>query len=662
MCGISGYYAIQTLKRGPHVIERMTQAIAHRGPDDEGLALINPNNGDVRNLLTKDSDPAVKGADMSDSHADFAHQIALGHRRYSIIDLSPNGHQPFWSSDGNICVCFNGEIYNYVEIREELEKCGHKFRTTSDTEVLAEAFLEWGVEAFSRFVGFWALSLYDARKGRLLLARDRMGKASLFVSRLNGSLWWSSEIKGLVAGVGDGVLQVRDQAVADFLIYSFRDVREKTFYENVETFPKASYAWVSDDGSIKPVQYWALPDERLSESEITPNEAGEELRSRIAEALRVRLRADVPVGFELSGGLDSSTLMAIAATNGQSVSAFSIGFPGTEADEQSYAKLVYERYRDRAEFHVVNHVFEDVFDVGDYFFGHMDEPVHSPNVLSIQRIWQEMRHQGFRVTISGNAGDELFAGYPGVYHSIYLWSLLQKGELRKFNRECSLFSENPGSMLSTPYIKRFISTLLAGARIMGGVPRQRMSAKYKMLRASGYGFNGTVEPSMFLQRSISETLKERMGDMQMNYWLRISNISCMAIPIEIRSPLLDHRVVEFAFQLPASYFIRDGWLKWIVRQAMQDHLPDEILWRTRKSGFPFPYREWLKASKDRFFAEVKNDDNPYVDFQKLAANYDQLARNNPLLLWRFISISLWWKKCVLGIPLDNKKGALAKVA
>lgn len=662
MCGISGYYAIQTLKRGPQVIERMTQAIAHRGPDDEGLALINPGNGEVRNLLTKDSDTAVKGADMSDSHTDFDHQIALGHRRYSIIDLSPNGHQPFWSSDGNICVSFNGEIYNYVEIREELEKCGHKFRTTSDTEVLAEAFLEWGVEAFSRFVGFWALSLYDARKGRLLLARDRLGKASLFVTRVNGALWWSSEIKGLVAGIGNDVLKVREQAIADFLLYSFRDVREKTFYENVETFPKASYAWVADDGSIKPEQYWSLPDERLSETDITPDEAAEELRSRIAEALRLRLRADVPVGFELSGGMDSSTLMAVAATNGQSVSAFSIGFPGTEADEQSYARLVYDRYRDNAKFHVVNHVFEDVFDVGDYFFGHMDEPVHSPNVLSIQRIWQEMRRQGFRVTISGNAGDELFAGYPGVYHSIYLWGLLQKGELRKFHRECSLFSEDPGGMLSAPYFRRFISTMLAGARLMGGVPRQKMGARYKMLKAAGYGYNGTVEPTLFLQSSVSDTLKERMGDMQMNYWLRISNISCMAIPIEIRSPLLDHRVVDFVFQLPVSYFIRDGWLKWIVRHAMKDHLPDEILWRTRKSGFPFPYKEWLNGSKKRFLEEVKDSDNPYIDFDKLAANYEHLAKNNPLLLWRFISIALWWKKCVLGMPLDSKKGELPKVA
>jgi asparagine synthase (glutamine-hydrolysing) len=646
MCGISGYYALGGALETDAAIRRMSLAIAHRGPDDEGVTLVNRPAGLFRNLATADTAEGVR--DVQPAGERFPHQIAFAHRRYSIIDLSPGGHQPLWSSDREVCVAFNGEIYNYVELRAELEALGHRFRTSSDTEVLAEGYLEWGTDAFARFAGFWAASLYDARTRELLLARDRLGKASLFVGVHDGAFWWSSEIKGLVAGAGAGILRVRERAISDFVIEGRRDVHEHTFYEGIETFPRACWARILPDGSYTPVRYWTIPTRRMTETEITPDEAAAALRERLAEALRVRLRADVPVGFELSGGLDSSTLMAVAATAGHRIRAFTIGFPGSSADEQDFARMVWKRYPDAAELEVVDHETEDFFDVADAAVHLMDEPFHSPNLISIQRIWQQMRRRGMRVTVSGNAGDELFAGYPGVYHSVYLWHLLETGRLRRLDRECVLYSQDPAPRLSLRYAARLRSALAAGLRIHGGSLRQRVAHAVRMRRAERFGLRCSVGPLSPAPARIEQLLVDRVGDWQMNYWLRVANISSMGVPIEIRSPLLDHRVVELAFSLPVGFLIRDGWLKWILRHAMRELLPEEIVWRPRKTGFPFPYQRWLRSSKKRFLESVAGTEIPCVDLRTLEARYDQLVASDPLLLWRFISVSLWYKRCVLG--------------
>lgn len=660
MCGITGYFSIDRDVASDDVIRRMTRAVSHRGPDDEGIVLLNTAAGLVRNLRTDATAPGVVDVVPAGDGTAFPHRIALGHRRFSIIDLSPNAHQPFWSTDGSICVVFNGEIYNYVELRVELEQLGHHFRTTSDTEILAEAFLEWGTDAFSRFVGFWALSLYDARVRRLLLARDRLGKASLYIGPLDGKLWWASEIKGLLAGAGPAIQEVRDQAVSDFLIYSWRDVYEKTFFAKITTFPRASFAWIEPDGSYEPVRYWSVPASRMSENDISPDEAARGLRERLSEAVRVRLRADVPVGFELSGGLDSSTLVALGASQRDRISVFTIAFPGTSADEEPFARKVHERYAANTTYNIVQHQTEDFLDHADYIVGLMDEPFHSPNVLSIQEIWRQMQTQGIRVSIKGDAGDELFAGYPGVYHAPYLWDLLERGELRRLHQECTSFSEQPSKPFSPAYLRRIGRVLAAGSRLYGGSPRRALARARAMRRVASAGFRSRVGPQSPKVTRLHDILLERIGDWQINQWMRIGNLVSMGVPMEIRAPFLDHRVVEYAFTLPTGYLIRDGWLKWILRHAMKDHLPPEIIWRTNKVGFPFPYRHWLTSSKERFFSMIEGTDVPYVDLAVLASRYDQLVERDPLLVWRFIMLSLWWKKCILGEQLVDHAMASAR--
>ena len=652
MCGISGYVSTSRDIQTDEIIRRMSRAIAHRGPDDEGLVLVSPSAAEVLNLSTRDTAAGVTGT-VSIDGGSWPHRIAFGHRRFSIVDLSPNGHQPFWSSDGSVCVCFNGELYNYVELRSELERLGHRFRTSSDTEVLAEAFLEWGTGAFEHFVGFWALSLYDARAKRVLLARDRLGKASLYMTRANDMLMWSSEIKGLRAGAEPAPDQIRDQAVSDFVVRDRRDGFERTFFAAIDTFPRASWAWIREDGSFEPTKYWSPPATRLSESEISAKEAAQGLRDRLAEALRVRCRADVPVGFELSGGLDSSSLVAISASGGQKVRAFTIVYPGTEADEEPFARLVSERYAANTEYNLIEQQLDDFFDSADELVGLLDEPFHSPNILSNLRIWQGMKAQGIRVTVKGDAGDELLAGYPGVYHNEYLWALAQKGQLRRLHHEATSFSEDPVAPFSRAYQRRLARVAAAGLRQHGGAPRDAIAEMRHMRRARAAGFRCEEAPSRPMTGSIEDILTYRLGDGQVNYWLRLGNLASLSVPIEIRVPFLDHRVVEFAFGLPTGYLIRDGWLKWILREAVSDILPSEIVWRTNKVGFPFPYREWLVKSKQRFFSIVAGSDVPYVDLRVLRDQYDRLAQEDPLMLWRLIVTTLWWKRCIVGESLTT---------
>jgi asparagine synthase (glutamine-hydrolysing) len=652
MCGIAGYYSASRDVVGTEEIIGMTRALARRGPDDEGIALIAPEIEVSRHLVTDATAPGVEGEEPIESAADWPHRIALGHRRFSIIDLSPAAHQPFRTSDGSICLAFNGEIYNYVELRRELEGLGHSFGTTSDTEVLAEAYLEWGTEAFSRFCGFWALALYDARRRGLLLARDRIGKAPLYIARSRGRLWWSSEITSLITGAGPTVASVNDKAIANFVVRNWRDVHDQTFYRDITTFPRASFAWVDKDGSLKATRFWSLPITRLDESEISEKEAATQLRDHLAEALRIRLRADVPVGFELSGGMDSSALLAIAASRGSKLRAFTMGYPGQDADEVAYARKAWERYKANVEFTISEQRLEDFFQRADYMVGRMGEPFHSPVLLSNQQIWADMKTRGIRVSINGAAGDELLAGYAGVYFIPYLWTLLSSRRVRRFHYEATSFSERPADPFSRGYFIRALKAVNSGLQT-AGLRRLAFASARAHRRALDAGLTSLLEPDFRPVVGLEELLREEMTDWRMNYWMRSGNQSFMSLPIEVRFPFLDHRVVEFAFSLPPGYLIRDGWMKWILRRATEDILPSETTRRAIKVGFPFPLGPWLQESKAQFFSIMRGTEIPAIDLNRFEEAYDHVSQADPALAWRIMSVSLWWKKCVLGEQLQG---------
>lgn len=639
MCGISGYFLPHRIESSAERILRMTRVIAYRGPDDEGLSLLLPT--DAVDLATSDTMRGVHHLQGIDAVDDLPHKVAFGHRRFSIVDVSASGHQPFWSHNRQVCVAFSGEIYNYVELRHQLKDLGHTFYTHSDTEVLVEAYLEWGTQCFQRFNGFWALSLYDARKQAVLLSRDRVGVAPLYVARTAEGVFWSSEIKGILAGLKASEFPICEQAIFDFVQHGWRDLFHTTFYQGITTFPNAAYAWIRSDGTYEPEAFWQLPQQRLHERDITPSEAIAHLKDLLSDAVRVRLRADVPLGIELSGGMDSSAITAFAAQMGRDISTFTVSFPGTDSDEEPFARKVADHYCDRITHNVLTPPPDDLFSQADQYIDLLEEPFHSPNLLTNQSTWRMMAANGMRVSLNGGAGDEVLAGYSVELHPLYLHTLLRQGRLPRFVQEFLAYSE---VRRRGGYLKQVYHLL----------PNDLRALRRKRMTQSADAF---IEPQLReLRRGPSWDLHQRlidnMGHWRMNYWMRSSNKSAMGVPMEVRFPFLDYRVLDFAFQLPLSYLIREGWMKWILRQAVKEILPAEVVWRKVKAGFPFPIKPWLLASKAQFFTMTASLDCPYLDWQKLQSEaYETLVHRDPRYLWRMMSLALWWKKCVQGESL-----------
>jgi asparagine synthase (glutamine-hydrolysing) len=641
VCGIAGYY-LQRLEPDSTRLRRSLLEMRHRGPDDEGITLIEPERGICQDLLTKYSASGVQGCDQLGEVKEIEHRIGFGHRRFSLVDVSPTGHQPFWSPGGRVCISFNGEIYNYLELREELIQKGFQFRTASDTEVLATAYLAWGVECFQRFNGFWALSLYDMEQRQMLLARDRIGKAPLYIVRDVRGIYWASEIKGLFAMLDSSQFSVRDQAVLDFLKWGRRDMFHETFYNGISTFPSATYAWVEADGSYEPVTYWNIPNHRLSPHDISVHEAADRVKELLGDAVRLRLRADVPVSIQVSGGMDSSALLALAAHSTSQVHAFTVAFPGTEANEEPFAQQVAAYYSGRVEYTVLEPPDDDLLEHVDDYIYLMGEPFHSPNQFTNYRIWTTMAKQGFRANLYGAGGDEVFAGYSSDYFSPYLRYLLRRGHLLNFLKEFLYFSEKQIGSLGFDYILRTYQLLPEGLRLYHNPTKVIPPGCDPFIWPQGV--KACAGPS----DDIHQRMIENMTHWRMNYWLRIDNQNSMGVPMELRLPFLDHRLLEFVFILPVEFLIRNGWMKWLLRSAMEGLLPNDVTWRKQKMGFPFPLQQWLGQFKDQFLFLIHPLDCPYLDMKKFNAGYEEIRERQPYYLWYLISLAMWWKRCMQG--------------
>ena len=621
MCGIIGY---QTKSDSTVDIDPLIQAIesiSHRGPDDRGIVLANR-----------------EGKMLNAKSQVFPHFLALGHVRFSLVDLTDAGHQPFISEDERIVLIFNGEIYNYVELKQELILKGFVFNTQSDTEVFMRAYEHWGVDCFSKFVGFWACVIYDKAIGKVLLARDRIGQAPLYYCRKNDSLVWASEIKGILSLIPEEKNNINEDAVFYFANWLKRDFADSTFYQNIKSFPKASYAWIEEDGSFTCEKYWHLPETRLTEQEISIEEAISQFRTLIDEATRIRLRLDAPAALQLSGGMDSSTLLASAVKFCDRVEVYTVKYGEGDLDEEPFANMVAKMYSQQVNYHVVKPLNQNFLDEIPAYASHMDEPFHSPNQISSQYIWRQMKKKSIRAAIYGAGGDEVFAGYGSEYYAPHLTSFLRQGKFSPFIKDFYSYSEYPEKLSLKDYA-------IMIAKMIPGVPRKATLGQIHFVKQFMNPLCETMQsrPVFSPPSEINARIKANMEDWRMNYWLRVDNLNSMMLPIELRTPFLDHRVIEYAFTLPTTYLIRDGWLKWIIRQSMEKQLPSEIVWRRKKMGFPFPLYQWQKDNKGFFQDLLLKTDCPYVDSAKLFKHFDRINSQHTEYLWALISILLWWK-------------------
>jgi asparagine synthase (glutamine-hydrolysing) len=571
MCGIAGIFHCGTIKPvDPLRVERMCDALVHRGPDDSGVWT--------------------------------APGVGLGHRRLSIIDLA-GSPQPMPSPDGQAVIVFNGEIYNFRELRRELEALGATFRTSGDTEVILAAWQQWGVDCLRRLHGMFAFAIYDTAARTLFLARDRLGVKPLFMAHLSdGSLAFASELKGLLAHP-----LLRREAdplsIEDYLAWGYVP-DHRSILKGVEKLAAGHYRLLRHDAlPAAPQRWWDISfAERRRGSE---RDLEAELLHHLREAVTSRMTADVPLGAFLSGGVDSSAVVALMAESSREpVRTCSIGFDVSSLDETSYAAKVAGLFGTDHETRVVS---ADQFDAIDTLAAMFDEPFADASALPTWRVCQLAR-ESVTVALSGDGADEAFAGYRRqVFHAHeerirgILPSAIRRNVLGPLGRFYPKADWAPRPL-------RAKATLLAlggdgaegYARALSILPPELRGTLYgpDMLRQLGdYRAEQPLIDMMHGAPARSGLDRAQYADLK--FWLpgdiltKVDRTS-MAVSLEAREPLLDHRLVEYAASLPERTRVRGGQGKWLLKKAMRRYLPDEILYRP-KQGFVTPIAQWLRG-------------------------------------------------------------------
>jgi asparagine synthase (glutamine-hydrolysing) len=648
MCGIAGLFdSTATPLELDDVVRRMTATLVHRGPDDDGYAVDAP--------------------------------VALGMRRLSIIDVA-GGAQPLCSEDGMVQVVCNGEIYNHLELRRSLVSTGHVFRSRSDVEVIAHLYEELGDACVRELRGMFALAIWDGRRRRLVLARDRLGKKPLFHATVGDRLLFGSEMKAILAAAP--ALHEHDEtSLWPYLKYGFVP-EPRTIFKRIEKVP-AAHILTRDADALKVEPYWHLDFEAGDDREVDVADLAEELDELLAESVRMRLMSDVPLGVFLSGGLDSSSVVAYASrAQREPLRTFTIGFDRKEWDESADAKIVADRFR--TDHHVLMLRESDMADglaaTVELLVRHFDEPFGDSSALPTYHV-SRLAREHVKVILGGDGGDELFAGYS-----------LYRG------------------MKFADYYRRLPTTLARSLPAVVGrvAPLLPSRARYKALRVERvlsdsslpfelmYFTKTSVTRDAELRRLMSPDLlsagdtdgaaaslaqsagadwpalsKASFFDLRFgllnDMLVKVDRMS-MANSLEVRSPFLDHRLVEFVARLPPASKLR-GWTgKAILRDAIGPDLPPQTL-RKNKQGFAVPLREWLKGALRPMVADYLEADGrglPSEVFdrravQSLLRRHQHGVADHSAVIWLLLIYAKWYDLYIRNAPVRHERSVRVPV-
>lgn len=656
MCGITGLVDFGGNGIEPGTLQAMTDRLAHRGPDGEGMVL------SWRRDDGFEHTPALRCDQVS---VDNPVRVGLGHRRLAILDLSTQGHQPMSTPDGKAWVVFNGEIYNHQALRDSLLAAGHVFRSRTDTEVLLHAYQHWGTSVLDRLDGMFAFAIWDAAEGRLFCARDRLGIKPFYYACPPGRFVFASEIKAILAC--DSVpATADDEAVLAYLVQSSCDYAERTLFKHVKALPAAHALQLNvHSGCLRTWPYWALSPE-ISES-VSDDERIETLRAMLMTSTRTHLVSDVRVGSCLSGGLDSSTVVSLigklrrdepdaAAATGAQLFTFTSCFDKAAFDERTYALSV--AHAVGATPHLVHPTAADFWSDFSRMAWHQDMPFGGLSYYAQWRVMREAHDSGVKVLLDGQGGDEVFGGYAKFRYA-YMASLLRSGRLQHLTSE---------AVRMVRQADRYVLDLRNGYRYLPRALRRLFNVDAALRRAlrADWGTVMTAESTPATRwwrhasgaaaRSDTCSLTQRIqiDDIMLDtlpQLLRMEDRSSMAFSLEARVPLLDHRLVEYGIGLPDRLKIHQGWSKFAVRQAMRNLMPDEVRLRTTKLGFAAPDRDWIAEDLRPQVRELLHDDQRcrnYVDPQVLRDWYDSPAAatantESYLGLFRVLSLEMWMR-------------------
>lgn len=616
MCGIAGFILDQQVLDSSSILRAMAGAIAHRGPDDEGFF----------ETVTQDG----------------SHAVGLAHRRLSIIDLS-TGHQPIGNEDGSIQIVFNGEIYNFNELRQALLACGHRFVTASDTETIVHAYEEYGEACVEHFRGMFAFAIWDRNRDRLFLARDRFGKKPLFIYERNGLLLFASEIKSILTYPGVSV-SVDREAVWNYLAYRYVP-GPATLFDGIRKLAPGSYA-VWEKGRLQERRYYTPPDQLPYSDRQSPADPVGMFLERLEEAVRIRMVSDVPFGAFLSGGIDSSAIVALMARHSPfPVKTFSVGFTESGYSELDYARVIAQQFAtDHQELMVSS---EHMMDELPALVGYRDAPVSEPADIPIYLLSKAAR-RSVKMVLTGEGSDEFLGGYnkhvferyagpyqkiPGLLRHALLEPLIQALPYRFGKVKTALL--NMGLARPEERLPRWFGALSDKER------DDLVALRPTSHAGSGVQFD-TPSQNSALRRILYFDQTSWLPDNLLERGDRMT----MAASIEARMPFMDHELAAFISTLPDHYRVR----KLVLHEAMQQLLPKIILDRP-KVGFRMPVKEWFRGPmRDYLYDHLTGADSRTREYyrqealERILNEHVQQRHNHEKLLWSLLNLEIWHRQ------------------
>ncbi|MFQ5502733.1 MAG: asparagine synthase (glutamine-hydrolyzing) [Phycisphaerae bacterium] len=665
MCGITGFLLDEIDPGAADRLTVMTQCLYHRGPDDGG-AVVFGMNGDpvVRRTLGK-----------PESAVDWSYvpvKIGLGARRLAVVDMSEAGHQPMTGPESRVWLVFNGEIYNHTALREDLRARGMAFVGQSDTEVFLAAYRAWGCDCFDRLEGMWAAAIVDWAAGKMILSRDRLGIKPLYLSRFDGGTAFASEIKSLLTlpGVRRGVNETR---LRDFLCDGRVDQTDDTLFEGIWSAPAG--CWIELDlrtkgamhagGAVR--RYWQPGFDWSDNPDVS-----DWIVKELTQSVTGHLMGDVPIGSCLSGGIDSSSIVALihrmqaeeadAATN-LTQHTFTAVLPGHALDESNHAKQVIEACAG-LESHRVEPTAERLVEQMASLMWHQEQPFGSPSIYMQWEVMRLAQETGVTVLLDGQGGDELFCGYEGMIPA-YLAHLLRRGCLPSLWREYR--AAKRGHFRDGGLLKHVVAAMLpvqtrdrlrlrGQARRMPWLAGDLFSPEPSRGMCEALDLTTAAPPacltdgSALTRRFWSVLLRESLPSL-----LRFEDRNSMAFSIETRVPFLARPLVERAMRMPVKMKIRDGVLKWVLRESMQVFVPDAILDRRDKIGFSAPLADWMRGGLNDWWREALTSQS-FLDrgcFQpkgvlQLIRRFDAGESDLAGDIWRLAIVEQWARQFLDG--------------
>lgn len=657
MCGIAGIISFSSTSfQLPSLLHNMTNAIRHRGPDDEGYAFFAPE-GELQ-AYGQDTPEELKRRLHNIHHVPDHFSVALGHRRLSILDISAAGHQPMQYAEGNYWITYNGEIYNYLALRDELEKLGYNFKTQTDTEVLLAAYAAWGTNLLSKLNGMWSFVILDKTRNILFGARDRFGVKPFYYSHRNNLFSFASEYKALLT-LPFIDKKLNDKIVFDYLALGVSEPEEDTIFANIrELLPSCAFTLDLSSQQFNKWQYYTLPYENQWHA-FDPAKAKtyeQDIRDLLIKAVEGRLQTDVAIGSCLSGGIDSSSIVSIVDTLmkgksyaqlGGSQKIFTAAFPGSHIDETQWAAKVAEQTN--TSWYKTSPSSADLLANLETVVRAQDIPFLGSSTFAQFSVMKLVHANGVKVTLDGQGADELFSGYSPHYVS-YIGELARQKQLKHmFNNlgaAQSNFANNQHA-LKWPF-KLFTAKLFKSHFTQ---TTYRKSAGITDFLQGDLWRNYSKRVEVLLQKpscNLNDTLHWEFCGPHLKVLMRTADRNAMHFSVESRVPFADDLpLIEYVFRIPSVYKIRNATSKVLLRNAMQGILHEQVRTRQDKLGFSTPELHWLTNIHQEVGHYFTNDLEEYIDVRKLKQEWADLFKNNyqgeTTRLWRLINFAVWKK-------------------